>query len=536
MTVSAEREYDPTAEKVEENQDHWPPPPFRVATREQVIKETLQESYEARQDPYVFDKHIRRVAVIGAGPAGLPTAKALKEHGFQVRCFERLEDVGGVWVYSEQPPVKPSIPCNSYPTKAKPIQEEDRIVQVTPTERINKLRHAPPSACYPDLYNNASAPHMMDYEDFPWPKETEWYLPHNELQKYYKDYAEHYGLFDLIEFSTNVEFVERTSDGWVLTLRKAEYINNKTMIHYKTWTETFDAVTVASGVYTDPFLPDFQHLQEYDAQWPERIIHSKQYRHWQDYNGKNVLLIGSHVSAVDIAQRLDGSAKNVYMAVRGQWHSVSKILNLVRSVMPESTIRKPNIRSFSDPDGNIDGSITFEDGTVVRDIDRVIFCTGFITDYGFLGPLRGYKGVESDQDPLVIVDGRRPLNTYRDIFLVRDPTLAFTGVPSHLNNTGFFYYQGQAVARVWAGLAMLPSQEKMQRFIETSVQPYPPFDMSLLSVLLNSQRLVTWLNAHAEKPGLYVYKGTDPDILPLWEKMESGWRMRTEDILRRIKS
>jgi cation diffusion facilitator CzcD-associated flavoprotein CzcO len=38
-----------------------------------------------------------RVCVIGAGVAGLVTAKVLRDDGFEVLVFERLPTIGGVW-------------------------------------------------------------------------------------------------------------------------------------------------------------------------------------------------------------------------------------------------------------------------------------------------------------------------------------------------------------------------------------------------------------------------------------------------------
>jgi len=37
------------------------------------------------------------VAVIGAGFAGLATAKVLRQSGFEVTVFDKAPDVGGVW-------------------------------------------------------------------------------------------------------------------------------------------------------------------------------------------------------------------------------------------------------------------------------------------------------------------------------------------------------------------------------------------------------------------------------------------------------
>src|SRR5215204_3492975 len=45
-----------------------------------------------------------RVCVIGAGIAGLVTAKVLRDDGFDVRVFERLPTIGGVWAPSRTYP------------------------------------------------------------------------------------------------------------------------------------------------------------------------------------------------------------------------------------------------------------------------------------------------------------------------------------------------------------------------------------------------------------------------------------------------
>ncbi|KAI9254435.1 hypothetical protein BDA99DRAFT_157531 [Phascolomyces articulosus] len=520
---------------------------YPIATVDQVIEKTLKYSAEAKEDPYVFDKPIKRVAVIGAGAAGLPTAKALKEQGMEVRIFERMEDVGGIWLYSEEIDEKPRIPCDTYRTREKPSPQEETIVEATKQEKLNKRKHAPPSACYPDLHNNTAAPLMMDFQDFPWPEGTSWYVPHNEVQHYFKNYVKHFGLYDIMELNTSVDYVERNNDKnrghpWTLTLRKAEYMEDRTKIRYKTWTESFDAVAVASGAYNDPFLPDFKDLQQYNINYPEKILHSKQYRHYQDYIGKNVLIVGGNISAIEIAQRLDGIANNVYMSMRGPFESISNILNLARSVLPDDTIRKPNIRSFSDAKGEVNGSITFEDDSVIGHIDQVIFCTGYVNDLGFLGPLRAYGTTDPDADkeeeeiegPLVITNGMRPINTYRDIFAIRDPTLAFVGTPGHLTSVQLFYYQAQAVARVWAGLAWLPSRSKMRQFLKTYMYPFPPFDMNLLGCLLFSQPFVTWLNEHAkyhDDKHIETIKSVDPALLDLWDEIKEQYKKRTAEIL-----
>lgn len=69
-----------------------------------------------------FPHEIRRVAVIGAGAAGLQQASALIDQGFKVRLFERKPTPGGVWTYSTKTPVRAPFPYVSSGLKACPLQ------------------------------------------------------------------------------------------------------------------------------------------------------------------------------------------------------------------------------------------------------------------------------------------------------------------------------------------------------------------------------------------------------------------------------
>jgi cation diffusion facilitator CzcD-associated flavoprotein CzcO len=40
---------------------------------------------------------VKRVAIVGAGPSGLVTAKELLQEGHAVTCFERTDSLGGVF-------------------------------------------------------------------------------------------------------------------------------------------------------------------------------------------------------------------------------------------------------------------------------------------------------------------------------------------------------------------------------------------------------------------------------------------------------
>ncbi|KAI8147322.1 hypothetical protein BJV82DRAFT_595102 [Fennellomyces sp. T-0311] len=502
-------------------------PPIRYATFDQVTEETLIEAEEALKNPFIFDKPIKKVAVIGAGSSGLTAAKALKDHGMEVNVFERDSDVGGLWSYSDKKPKKPPI------TSKNPL---GFIMKEIPQTLAD---HAPPTACYRDLYNNTPTP-MMQYEDFPWPENTPWNIPQDRVHRYLKDYTEHYCLRNLISFDTSVDRVEKVQDHWHLTMRKADKRPDGT-IEYSFARDTFDAVVVASGAFRQPVLPDFPYLHDYDKRWPHKVSHSKQFRKYEEFAGKNVLLVGAGVSAVDIARLLNGEAKNVYLSMRGDFESFSAVVNLVRSTLPSSVNRKPNIKQFADIDGLVNGTITFEDDTTIVDIDHVIFCTGYTCNFPFFDSkkfahITSFDDSKSRSDRLILTDGRRVLDTYRDIFFIYDPTLAFIGFPSHITSFGMFYYYAQAVSRVWSGAALLPSQQIMLDFQKTSVHPYPFFDLTFAGDRLHIQRLVAWLNYHAEKlkQDSYVLKGPDPALDNMWHQVEEAW-LNSDELIAAIK-
>lgn len=87
---------------------------------------------------------------------------------------------------------------------------------------------------------------------------------------------------NLIEFNTTVEHVEKKGEEWVLTLRK---ILPGSIKNYW-WQEVFDALVVASGHYSLPYIPNIPGIVEYEAKFPGRIRHSKHFRSTDDFKGK----------------------------------------------------------------------------------------------------------------------------------------------------------------------------------------------------------------------------------------------------------
>lgn len=103
---------------------------------------------------------------------------------------------------------------------------------------------------------------------------------HTVIRNWVAGLLERNGYHDFVEFSTTVELVEKVNGSWRLTLRK------KGLKRDYWWTEEFDAIVVASGHYSVPFIPATPGLPEYAKRYPGSVDHSKYFRDPEKYRNK----------------------------------------------------------------------------------------------------------------------------------------------------------------------------------------------------------------------------------------------------------
>lgn len=186
---------------------------------------------------------MKRIAVIGAGAAGLCAAKHLIEQGIAVAIFEIGSMVGGLWVY----------------------------------ENDNGL-----SPAYKSLHVNSEAS-VTAYKDFPFPEGSPIFPNHAQMAAYLNAYVDHFDLRRHIRFHSPVEQVDRNDDGsWRVTVTGAR-------------PERFDAVVVATGHQGVPSHPGFA------GDFTGDYSHAHGYRVPEPYRDKHVLVVGVGNSACDIA-------------------------------------------------------------------------------------------------------------------------------------------------------------------------------------------------------------------------------------------
>ncbi|ORX90129.1 FAD/NAD(P)-binding domain-containing protein [Basidiobolus meristosporus CBS 931.73] len=492
---------------------------------DQVLHPLLEKP---REDAFQFPSPIRKVAVIGAGSAGLPTAKLLKEEGLEVKIFERNYAAGGTWIYESQPPLKPRFPTElptsgvsvSLPPAGTSLPYTEHISLNTPEGQSELLRHRPPSPCYQSLRNNVATP-LIQYKDFEWPKDTPWFTSHDVICQYLQDYAAHFHLDEITEYGASLERLEELPrrQGWNVLTKHLEIEEKDGQSYAKiTWREEvvgqkFDAVVIATGHYHVPYIPSLPGIVEWNQRYPGSIIHSKQYRTPQGFGGKNVLVIGNGTSAMDISRDISRYTGDLYQSVRESEHQYDEKYKALREefakLMPKKTQRVGAVKeirfSKESPKDPRKAVIKFQDGKSITGVDQIIICTGYVFNFHFLEELHDDPHINATRggrapspDKVLVTGGDQVFNLHKDIFYIPNPTLSFVGIPFHIATFSLFEFQAYAVSRVYALQAKVPSESEMRREWQSRLERKGPGrEFHALGSDLEQEyikEILTWIN------------------------------------------
>ncbi|KAK6834707.1 hypothetical protein PG987_009401 [Apiospora arundinis] len=428
---------------------------------------------------------VSSVAIIGAGPCGLACAKyLLAQKTFKtVTIFERSADVGGVWNYSTAPPTDWTTDTGKRKRKVFfffPVKEVQRDENGKPLF---------PSPMYDQLHTNIPAS-LMQFSDLPLttPEDRRVFPSRQRVQAYLHDYAAE--LRGLIRFSTAVLDV-RPDDASTRTprwhVRSRDLLASGADAGEKA--EIFDAVVVASGHYNEPNVPAVAGLREFVDAHPGVVRHSKQYRTPEPHRGHKVLVVGNSASGLDIASQIHPvCAPPLYLSVQ------SPTPTEVRQQGEEAGFKFEELSTIAEF-LVAERGVRLRDGTVITDLDTVMFCTGYLFAYPFLQCFRDTAdGQETSLahargQPLV-TDGRKVHGLYKHMIDMRYPTLAFSGLPIKVIPFPVAESQGAVLARLWdneMGLPPLANMEQWERDeaasrvkknkaeTETEVAPYHVF-------------------------------------------------------------
>jgi dimethylaniline monooxygenase (N-oxide forming) len=216
----------------------------------------------------------RLVAIVGAGPAGLVTARFLKGQGFEPVLFDPGLRVGGQW---------------------------DRTT--------------PASGIWPDMRANTSRI-MTRFSDLDYPDGVAAF-PHNEhVRAYLQAYAEKFDLLRAVRFGTTVERIGRgPAGGYVLRLTDAAGSSSR----------AFARAVVATGRYREAYAPPVDGLGAFSGSGG--VSHAFRYNGPGPFAGARVMVAGGSISGLEIASDLVRlGATKVTLAMRRQRYVVPKLI------------------------------------------------------------------------------------------------------------------------------------------------------------------------------------------------------------------
>lgn len=374
-----------------------------------------------------------RVLVVGAGSSGLAAAKALREYGHRVDVVEREDAVGGNWNFGKSG-----------------------------------------SRVYASTHMISSKP-FTQFPDFPMRAEDPDYLHHSQVLRYLRDYAQHFGLDEVIELGTEVARLEPVDEndpksGWTAALRTPQGEAHR----------LYRAVVIANGHNWFPKMPDVP------GEFSGEIIHSAQYKRAEQLRGRRVLVVGAGNTGCDIVVEAAQAADKAFHSTRrGYWYAqkytfgrpsdqIYDALLSLRLPLPvlrfllQSTAKltvgdltkfglpapdhrflethpivnsllvyyvghgditpKPDVERF-------DGSaVVFTDGSR-EEVDLVVMCTGYLIRFPFLDP-----------EQLNWADGRPRL--YKNVFHPHRDDVAVVGlIQPDSGQFKLVHWQSVAVAR-----------------------------------------------------------------------------------------
>ncbi|KAH6880005.1 hypothetical protein B0T10DRAFT_412343 [Thelonectria olida] len=371
---------------------------------------------------------VSRVAVIGAGASGLAAIRyLLAEKRFtKVQAYEQRATPGGVWNYTPLCEEK-----NFTLPRTHPSPNPDEAISVENGASFEFI-----AAVHDELETNI--PHtLMNFTDQEFPLGTALFPRHEVVLQYLKSYAR--GLERYIQYQTQVLNVRKLAGSWeveALDLRANQVSRS-----------TFDAVLVASGHFTDPFVPNIPGLVEFHRTCPGVISHSKFYRRPDIYLGKKVVIVGNSASGIDLHAQLSQVAKlPVIISEREKQNPFEPERNT------SSATYLPEITSFLTEQR----TLRFANGHVETEVDAVIFCTGFHYSYHFL---------QSLNPPVIDTKGEYVAHLWENILYSADPTLAFLSVPQRGIPFPLVETQSAVVSRIWSGRLNAPTTREMESWV-----------------------------------------------------------------------
>jgi len=394
---------------------------------------------------------VKRIAVIGAGPGGLCSAKYLVQGGHDVTVYEAGSYLGGLWKYDND-------------NGAAQAYRHLRIITPRSKTRFSDFDFAPGTSRFPS---------------------------HTEMYRYLSDFADHFGVTERVRFRTRVTAVEPIDGAGPSDPRwRVTYADES-----GGGSADFHFVLVATGHLNQPSHSEL--LRSFGGDY----VHSSQYRTPAPFVDKRVCVVGTGNSGVDAASGICTVAErtvlvarsgvviqpkvifglaypDIALGLRQPWiptwfrMRVVKLLTyiahgdqsrlgfrkpegLTHSTMSESIVShidfgrvqvKPGIVAINDR------KVSFEDGTA-EEFDAIVAATGYRVDLPFI-------------DPSIVPVDHNHVALYLRIFSADWPGLCFVGMLNPQTAlSAVFEAQSKTILQVVDGTIELPPAAEMKEDI-----------------------------------------------------------------------
>lgn len=279
---------------------------------------------------------------------------------------------------------------------------ESHLTVVERSTSVGGIWNCNDSPVYNNLHTNLPK-ELMEFPGVPFHPCERSFVHHTDMAKYLQDYSKKYQLEPFIQFGCEVTQVspvdsEDRMTQWNVDIKHLETSRMETQVA--------DLVMICSGVREAlPRWPDSEERREYTGYQ----MHSSEYRSKDDarFIGKNVLLVGGGPSGMDIATEVSEVAEQVLISLgRGGIP--------IKANMGDNVVKVGGIKLMEN------NGILFDKEDTARNVDTVIWCTGYDKVIPFLTEASGISIIEEGH----VVD---PL--YRHIINIKYPTMGVL----HLN-------------------------------------------------------------------------------------------------------
>nr|XP_023891212.1 probable indole-3-pyruvate monooxygenase YUCCA10 isoform X2 [Quercus suber]POE62183.1 putative indole-3-pyruvate monooxygenase yucca10 [Quercus suber] len=203
--------------------------------------------------------------IVGSGPSGLATAACLSQQSIPYIILEREECIASIWK----------------------IYSYDRL-HLHLAKQFCEL----PLMSFPASYPT--------------------FVPKTMFIQYLDDYVSHFNISPMFQRTVESAEYNEVSKRWIVKARNAS--SGEVEIYSAKF------LVVATGETTNPYTPEVEGLNTF----PGEVLHSTKYKSGKEFKNKNVLVVGSGNSGVEIALDLANHGAKTSIIFRSPAHFLSR--------------------------------------------------------------------------------------------------------------------------------------------------------------------------------------------------------------------